>query len=412
MINNRAIVNRINIKTNTDDSLWFFLLMIFLFIEYGRPMDIIPGLESLRPGMIVSILLMLSWILRGNVAQAKSRQTLMVVLFIFLLSVYIPFAVNNFLAYEQTKRILLFMPFFLSAIIYINSFKRLKQFLYMWILLMVYISIKGLLGKGVAGSGFLADENDFSLLMNMMLPFSFFLFMYEKSFIKKMLYLTALILAISSIVASFSRGGFVGLLAVLAVIWLFSPKKILSLLFIGLLATVTYYYADQKYWSEMSTVTNTEESTAKQRIDSWTAAWNMFKDNPLGVGGGNFMARFPEYQPEGMSRNMWGREAHSLFFTLLSELGIAGVLIYSLLLFYNLRDINWLRKLKEYPDDDIRYVYYLSLAFIASFAGYFVSGAFLSVLYYPHYFYFTAIIVLTKRLSESKLKIIQPIYSR
>lgn len=403
MINNRAIVNRINIKEDiADDSFWFFLTVIYLIIEYGRPMDTIHGLGLLRPGMIVTILLALSWILRGNIAQAKSRQTRMIALFIILLTVHIPFASNNRYAYNQTIGILLYMPFFFSAIIYINSFERLKKFFNIWILLMVYIAIKGILGKGVGGSSFLADENDFSLLMNMMLPFGYFLFMYEKEFKKKMLYLASSILAVVSVVASFSRGGFVGLLVVLLVIWLFSPKKILALILVGMLSVVLYYAADQKYWDRMNTISKTDEGTAKQRLDSWTAGWNMFKDNPLGVGGMNFLVRFPEYQPETMTRGMYGRAAHSLWFTLLPELGIFGVLIYGLLLFYNLRDINWLRKFKKEKDDDIRYAYYLSLSFIASFAGYFVSGTFLSVLYYPHYFYITAMIVVTKKLVEQK----------
>lgn len=403
MINNKAIVNRINIKANiAGDSFWFFLTVIFLIIEYGRPMDIIPGVGSIRPAMIVSILLALSWVLRGNIVQAKSRQTLMVVFFILLLAAYIPFARNNRYAYNQTIAVLLYIPFFLSAIIYINSFERLKRFFNIWIFLMIYISIKGALGKGIGGSNFLADENDFSLLMNMTLPFGYFLFMYEKDFKMKMLYLASSLLVVASVVASFSRGGFVGLIVVLFIIWLFSPKKILALILVGMLSVVLYYAADQKYWDRMNTISKTDEGTAKERLDSWTAGWNMFKDNPLGVGGSNFLVRFPEYQPESMQRGMYGRAAHSIWFTLLPELGIFGVLIYGLLLFYNLRDINWLRKFKKEKDDDFRYAYYLSLAFFASIAGYFVSGTFLSVLYYPHYFYITAMIVVTRKLVEQK----------
>ncbi len=403
MIDNKTIVNRLNIKANiADDSFWFFLTVIYLIIEYGRPMDTIPGVGLLRPGMIVSILLALSWILRGNIAEAKSRQTMMMVLFIFLLAVYIPFARNNFFAYKQTNAMLLYMPFFLSAIIYINSFNRLKKFFNIWIFLMIYLSIKGIMGKGISGSSFLADENDFSLLMNMMLPFGYFLFMYEKDFKMKIFYLSSSLLAVVSVVASSSRGGFVGLLVVLLVIWLFSPKKVTALILVGLLSMVLYYSADTKYWDRISTATKTEEGTAKERLDSWTAGWNMFKDNPLGVGGMNFLVRFPEYQPESMQRGMWGRAAHSLWFTLLPELGIFGVLIYGLLLSYNLRDIFRLKKLKNETDTDYRYAYYLSLAFIASFAGYFASGTFLSVLYYPHYFYMTAIIVATKNLVGKK----------
>src|SRR4030067_1316547 len=237
MINNRIIVNRINIKTNiANDSFWFFLIVVFLIIEYGRPMDIIPGWGSLRPAMIVSILLIFSWFITGKIAQARSRTTLMMVLFILLLAAFIPFARNNRFAYNQTITMLLYMPCFLVDILYINSFERLKKFFNIWMLLMIYLSIKGIIGKGIGGSSFLSDENDFSLLMNMMLPFGYFLFMYEKEFKKKMLYLASSLLAVISVVASSSRGGFVGLLSVIIVIWLFSPKKILSLLLAGLLA--------------------------------------------------------------------------------------------------------------------------------------------------------------------------------
>jgi probable O-glycosylation ligase (exosortase A-associated) len=401
MIISRIMVDKTKANVS-DDSFWFFLTVIYLIIEYGRPMDTIPGLDLLRPGMIVTILLALSSILGGNIANAKSRQTLMIAFFIFLLVVHIPFARNNRYAYNQTYAMLLYMPFILSVIIYLNSFERLKRFFNIWILLMIYLSIKGISGKGIGGSNFLADENDFSLLMNMMLPFGYFLFRYERDFKIRMFYLSSSLLAVVSVVASSSRGGFVGLLTVLLMIWLFSPKKIRSLLLIGILSLAIYFSADQKYWDDMQTISETDQGTSKERLDSWNAAWDMFKDNLLGVGGSNFPVRFPEYQPESMQRGMWGRQAHSIWFTLLPELGIFGMLIYGLLLFYNLRDINWLRKFKKNSDNNIRYAYYLSLAFIASFAGYFASGTFLSVLYYPHYFYLTAMIVAIKNLVEQR----------
>ena len=46
------------------------------------------------------------------------------------------------------------------------------------------------------------------------------------------------------------------------------------------------------------------------------------------------------------------------------------------------------------------YIYYLSLAFMASLVGYFSSGTFLSVLYYSHYWYITAILVATVKIAN------------
>jgi probable O-glycosylation ligase (exosortase A-associated) len=397
------------VPSQARDGFWFLLVVAYLFIEYVRPMDYFGFLKLIRPGMMVDILLIISWVTLKDLNLLhlfkNSGQTEFVWAFILLLACYIPFATNNYWAYIYTLSVLKYMPFFLSAILFINSFDRLRRFFDIWVLLSVYLAIMGILGKGIGGSDFLGDENDFSLLMNMMLPFGFFLFMYERNNFKKILYLGSSLLEVISVVASSSRGGFVGLVAVFTVLWLLSPRKIASLLLVGVLVGVLYYSANEKYWDRMSTIQNTQEGTAKLRIDSWKAAWEMFKDKPLGVGGGNFPVQFPEYQGEAFSRGMYGREAHSLWFTLLSELGIIGVIIYTVLLFYNLKDLFQMKRLKNEVDDDLRFAAYLSMAFMASFIGYFASGTFLSVLYYPHYFYFTALIVATKHLVDQRLAI-------
>ncbi|MBI5588809.1 MAG: O-antigen ligase family protein [Deltaproteobacteria bacterium] len=389
--------------TNNRDKFGFVLTLLFIIIEFGRPMDMIPLLRTLHLGMILDILLVLSWLIRGNIAQVKSRQTTFTFLFILLLATYIVFARNNYRAYRETKTVLLYMPFFISVIIYINSFERLKKFFNVWIILMVYLSVKGLLGKGIAGSNFLNDENDFSLLMDLMLPFGIFLFLFEKQIKRKILLLVGSILVIGSIVVSFSRGGFVGLLFVFMVAWLFSPKKIASLMIVGILVGALYFLGSHTYWNEMRTISDPEESTTKQRIEQWTSAWHMFLDKPLGVGGENYPVWYPDYQNPDIKRSMWGREAHSLWFTLLPELGIFGVIIYFSLIYYNLRDIFSIIKLKYRTDENLRYAYYLSLALLASLAGFFSAGSFISVLYYPHFFYLTAMTVAIKKIVDRSI---------
>jgi O-antigen ligase len=168
---------------------------------------------------------------------------------------------------------------------------------------------------------------------------------------------------------------------------------------------MVFNFASKEYWTEMSTATDENDGTAQERMLSWRAGWDMFLDNPLGVGGNNFQARFPEYQPEEFKRGMWGRVAHSLWFTLIPELGVFGIIIYGALLFYNVRDILYLKRLHyDRTDKELTYVHSLSNAFIASLAGYFASGTFLSVLYYPHYWYLTGMIVATTRITRGLLE--------
>lgn len=386
-----STMNKTGKTTNNTHKNWFFFTLFYLVIDYGRPQDVL-HIGFLKPGMIAILILTGFLIFSGRLKDANSKQTRMIWLFIILLGAYIPFAMNNYFAYKATENMLLYMPFILSTIVCVNSIERLKKIIFVLVLLMIYISGYGLLHGGKGSGNYFQDENDLSLYINMWLPFCFFLFSVEKEKIKKIIYGIGLITGVASVVVSFSRGGFVGLVCTAIIIWLFSAKKLRSLIIIGLLSIIMYVYAGEAYWQEMSTSTDTTEGTATARIESWKSGWKMFLDNPLGVGGNNFQVRFPEYQSDYFQRGMWGRVAHSLWFTLIPELGIFGIIIYFLLLYYNIKDIIFLRRINDNNNADFKYLQALSAAFIASMAGYFASGTFLSVLYYPHYWYLTGII--------------------
>ena len=386
--------------------IWFFFTLMYLVIDYGRPQDILP-IGDLRPGMIIILILSLFLLFHGRIREFSNKQMKMIAFFIILLGLYVPFARNNYFAFLATKDMLTFVPFILSISICITSIKRLKNVFLVSVCLLIYISGYALFNNGVGSGNYFHDENDISLFINMWLPFCYFLFFLEKDRLHKFIYLTGLITGLSSVIVSFSRGGFVGLLCVSLVCWFYSSRKILSLLPIFLLAVVVILVASDRYWERMGTIQEVQEGTAALRIESWKAGWNMFLDNPLGVGGNNFQVRFPEYQTDYFRRDMWGRAAHSLWFTLIPELGIIGISIYFLLIKYNLKDIVYLRKLNNRKTDrssELQYLHTLSGAFIASLAGYFSSGTFLSVLYYPHYWYMTGILVATTRVAERLLR--------
>ena len=383
-----------------ENRLWFFLATLYLIIDYGRPHSIL-SIEFLRPAMIVTLFLTAFILFKGGLKLSWNRQTKMIWLFILLLAAYIPFAVNTFYAFHTFRAMIMYMPFIISIIVCVDSMARLKKIMLVSVCIMMFISLYAITHKGTGPGNYFRDENDLSLYVNMWLPFCYFLFLAEKDRFKKILYATGLFLGIIAIVASFSRGGFIGLVAMLAVVWLVSPRKILSLTVVSLVMIGMLTFGGDTYWAEMSTVTDTKESTASIRLKSWEAGWNMFLSHPLGVGGNNFQVLFPQYQPSGMSRGMWGRVAHSLWFTLMPELGIFGIWIYFTLLFYNIKDLFHLKNITtQKTDDHIEYLQGFSLACIASLAGYFASSTFLSVLYYAHYWYLTAFIVAAVKISQ------------
>ena len=381
-------------KSQSKYDLMYFFTVLYLIIDYGRPQDLLP-IGFLRPAMIVILILTLFVITNLKYQIFESKQIKLIVAFTLLLSLYIPFARNNYYAFKTTKQMVLYLPFIFCAIMSINTIDRLKKTIHILIVIMIYVSGYALTHGGKGSGNYFIDENDVSLYINMWLPFCYFLLFIEKKRIIKTLCITGLILGLSAVVYSRSRGGFVGLLAVGFIIWLYSPNKFVTLTIIGFIGLLIVAFSSQSYWNEMSTITDLSERTANTRIESWKAAWNIFIDHPLGVGGNNFQVWFNKYQSEYFKRGMWGRVAHSLWFTIISELGIAGIIIYFLLLYYNLKDIFYLKNIKNSGTVELKYINYLSLAFLASLAGYFASGTFISVLYYSHYWYLTALIVAT-----------------
>lgn len=376
----------------------FALVIIYLVLEYLRPQDTISAFGAIRPNWIVIALMLLAWRrTHKSLRSVASPQMSLMLLLVLLLALWVPFATNNYLAYGTLEGFLLLLPFCASCVLFVDTPERLRSFLKWWSFLALCIAAKAISGHGVAGSGFLGDENDVALLVNVMLPFVLCLFAFESKRPLKLLYLGISLLCVAAVVATRSRGGLVGLVAVFSVIWLLSPRKMLTLILVCILGFGVYLTADQQYWARMRTMEATDEGTAKGRLDSWQAGWAMFKDHPLGVGPGNFPIHFPEYQPESMQHNMWGRAAHSLWFTLLPELGIPGAVLYLLLARANLVSLWRLRSLPGDPEMR-RLARLLSIAFLASIAGFFTSGSFLSVLFYPHYWYLSAMIVATSRV--------------
>src|SRR5260221_4625914 len=204
----------------------FVFTLLYLIFEFGRPQDKGGELSTLRLGLIlISILVVLLFFNWRRLRMVASSQTSCMLMMLFLLALHVPFAANIGRAYIATQGFFLYFILFVSIIVFVDTFDRLRILMNCWIGLMVYIAVNGILGGGNAGSSFLEDENDFALLMNTMLPFGVFLFFYERNKKTKVFYLIASLLCIASVVASFSRGGFLGLFVVAFVVWVTSSMQ-------------------------------------------------------------------------------------------------------------------------------------------------------------------------------------------
>ncbi|RLA09529.1 MAG: hypothetical protein DRQ52_12310, partial [Gammaproteobacteria bacterium] len=117
---------------------------------------------------------------------------------------------------------------------------------------------------------------------------------------------------------------------------------------------------------------------------------------------GNFNVLFGVYQPDNMARDMWGRAAHSLWFTLIPEMGIIGIFLYLKLIFRCYSDSKWLRRNAITKPVVDAHEFELATACLASMTGCFLPSTFLSSLYYPHFWYLAVLILCARKIYEQR----------
>jgi len=415
-----------DVKNATVYSAPFVILLFYLFIEYGRPQNLIPVLVAIHPGIIIVGLLCLSLLSNFKLLQLKTIQTKQFFMLLLLMTLHVPIAKNNYWAYQIWYSMIIYFLVFLGITSFVNSFHKIEKFVNFWILINLAGAVIGIKNGGmVPGSTFMGDENDFALVMNMAIPFSYFMFLGTTSKRKKVFYIIASGIFVAASVSSLSRGGFIGLIVSFLYCWYKSPKKLLGIIFVSLLMGVLFFTASDEYFNEIRSIKeeNVEEGTGAIRWYYWKLGWKMFLDHPIiGVGQGNFPWNIHDYEPpEGFyGRFHGGRAAHSLYFTLIPELGTVGIILFAGILFYSLRDSRYIltinkRQFLKHPSykltTDLIYhvnkMKFIVFGLTGALLAYLITGAFLSVLYYPHFWLLSAIPVAIRNVTKKELTLLE-----
>ena len=397
-------------KSKNEWNITFWLLMCYFIIEYVRPQDYVPAIGVIRPAMIISIILATTWVLNGDKSLLKDTPLKMFLIFIFLSGFSLLYVNNHHHAFFTTRILIIYM--FAAVLPLISSLyneKRFYKLLNLWITMHLFIAVMCLLSGGTGSGGFLSDENDLSLTLGMAIPFAWFL---SKSPVTtrraKIFYQVVTVVLMIGVVATFSRGGFLGLVAVLIGIIVYSPNKFRNLVLLAMMAGIVVLNLPDKYVADMQTITDTEDSTRNDRLHSWKMGWAMFLENPvLGVGTANYPWRVGEYELKDKSLDLSsmmmhsGRVSHSLYFTLIPEHGLVGISLYLTILVSLWKKLQKIirmdREMTKITGDPKGYEL-IARAFIVSVFCYLVSGAFISVLYYPHFWYTIGFIVAFERI--------------
>ena len=398
-----------------DDRLGFYLVMVYMLFEFGRPQELVPQLRAIPFGTGLCAWLFIKVLASGKVNFSRVQSKLWLALF-FVMAIHVPIAVNNFWALMTLKDMFLLFCVYLGVITFVDSVEKMVTLVKVWVGIHVFLAIMGIAKGGVGIGAWMGDENDFCMVMNMVAPFGYFMMFASDGIREKLKYLGFLGTFLLAAMASLSRGGFIGLASVGVYCWYRSPKKLNALILVMVAGLFMVVLAPEKYWDEMASSTSDETmevGTGAERLYTWGIGMEMALANPIiGVGQSNFPWTFDIYQAGRTfhEKSIAGRQAHSAWVTLISELGLAGIIVVGGMLLQCYRDLKFVRtrfapveaRQKHgqimQAGEDVRV--YLARAMEGSLIGFIVSGVFISILWYPSLWIMISLVVALRNISE------------
>ena len=329
---------------------WAFTwTLIFTGILFFRPQDVFPPLAVLHLAELSAIAGLVS-LLVGRLAR---RQTLTrmtpefagvlalgaIILATAPFSIWFGGAVSVF-----TDLYLKVALVYLLAVNVLISPKRIERMTWLLVLALGYLAFRAVFdyargvnvisrGTRVQGAvgGLMQNPNDLALHMVVFLPLAMFMAMRPGSPVKRLIAAGAGACMLGAIVASGSRGGFLGFAAMVVVLGVFAARQRPMIAVAGLLAMLCALpIVPSQYWRRIASITDDSKddySSAEARRQLFGEAFDAFVENPItGVGAG----QFKDYNPQGRIQ-AW-HETHNIWLQVASELGIFGLAVFTFLM--------------------------------------------------------------------------------
>ena len=262
----------------------------------------------------------------------------------------------------------------------------------------------------------LQDRNHFALAMVMLFPILFYLYMVSASRLTRIMIMGVALLRVISVLGSFSRGGFIALIAMSGVLWWRSKRKVFIAGLICVVGMGAVILLPDTFKERMSTITEQFEGrdnrfeekeldlSFAQRLSVWRMGREMVKQSPI-TGHGIRAIQQPEtairfaVPNDPLYGTQWylARAAHNIYIQVATDSGLVGLGLFLSIFAVAFLNCQWIMRQTRHVAELQEY-YHLARLIPVSIVGYMVGGAALSMAYYDGLYMICLIVVCIRRL--------------
>ncbi|MDD9198212.1 O-antigen ligase family protein [Aliivibrio sp. S2MY1] len=395
----------------------FIIVLFFVIFSFFRIHEVFPQLYSLKIPLFLSLgsLTALIWQV-GITRQIKlfwCKEFTFLTLFLVIVIVGVIFSSNRLLAIEYFKNIywkIILMTFAIAILVRTPQqiAFTLKAITIAGALVGI-VAIQNKLGGigliegtrvtiGREFGSMLGDPNDLALVL--MFPISFavaLLVTHQLPWHHRMIGFIAIPILFWAVIATQSRGGLLGMIAVFGIYGLQRIKSKVLLMTIAVMASgALFVVAGISERVSGGAAEAGIDASAMGRLYAWEAAFKMAVNNPItGVGLDNFYSNYFYYSPHWDGLN---HAVHSTWFGVLAETGFLGLSVFISLIVVLIKSANrTLTSVKAVKDEINPAIYASAQAIFAGLIGTIVSGTFLTQGFnWPIYILAALVVAVTK----------------
>jgi O-antigen ligase len=322
----------------------FKLLILFLLLLYSNIAILFPQLDAFRPVLLVAA----SAIVMTVIELGQSRQTFRMmwpqgILLITFVGVCFLSSFSAFwpgYAFNKTSDLAKILLIYIVIENTVITPERLRKVLWTMVIGGLFPAVgtiqhymNHIVRDGrAAWIGVWANQNEDAYGLVILIPIAAMLAIKSRWF-GRIALAGVIATYLLAIFFTYSRGGLIGLVAVLGLAgWKQKSPVLRIVMILGLVGMVILAGA---YWQRSQSFNDiSHDSTVKERIGTFIAGFRMFEDNPLtGIGPGCSMFAYPLYVPPELNCGCQSQlVVHNTFIQILSETGILGFVPFMVLM--------------------------------------------------------------------------------
>lgn len=383
----------------------YVAVLLWTWVSIMNPHKLAYGFANDAPFALVAAVTALVSLIATKDKLKLPKETPVTVLILFVIWMTITTAASFYPdeSFMQLKKVIKIQLMTLVALAALQERRHIELFIWVNVLSIGFYGLKGGIFTIMTGGsyrvwgppgGFIEGNNEIAVALIMSIPFMNYLRLivthkWVKIGLTAMMVLTAI-----AALGTQSRGALLALVAMMAVLWVRSDKKMVmgvTLVMVGMLLLALM----PSSWEErMHTIKEYEEDgSAMGRINAWWLAFNIANRRITGAG---FEAYTPEtfaaFAPNPADIHV----AHSIYFSVLGEHGYIGLILFLLVWVHTLRVAGKIRT-KTRNRKDLEWLFHLAGMSQVALVGYAVGGAFLSLAYFDLPYNIMVIVVVAHR---------------